>query len=290
MTGFLHVAKRQARSLSDLALLAARPVLVPDMPGAGSRPQQRLTLVVVRSPGAPRRESHLVPGSRYSVGRDSENDLVLREAGTKVSRRHFVVGYRGGQWQLSDLSMNGTYLNMESKPIGAGTRRTLSNGDRIRLGPYEIEVKLTEEAVEEPDLRANVARARDDYQELYSATTGYVAVLEAYIERLLKLIPTEVVSIYPVGRALLGNKQDGIWAIICLVVCIVFRCRLTRGSDGEPQWDAVGISAVSFIIWVYVLGSHLPGLPLSADYRVWPALAMIVWTTMTPTLFMARSA
>jgi hypothetical protein len=290
MAGFLHVAKRQARSLSDLALLAARPVQVPDMPGAGSRPQQRLTLVVIRSPGAPQRESHLVPGSRYSVGRDSDNDLVLREAGTQISRRHFVVFYRDGQWQLSDLSTNGTYLNKESRPIGAGTPRTLSNGDRIRLGPYKIEVKLMEEAVEAPDFRANVARSRDDYQELYSTATGYVAFLEAYIERLLKLIPTEVVSIYPVGRALLSNRQDGLWAVICLVVCIVFRCRLTRGSDGQPQWDAVGISAVSFIIWVYVLGSHLPWLALSADYRVWPALAMIAWTTVTPTLFMARSA
>jgi hypothetical protein len=290
MTGFLHVAKRQARSLSDLALVAAHPVLAPDMPRAGSRPQQRLTLVVIRSPGAAQRESHLVTGSRYSVGRDPDNDLVLRDAGTKISRRHFVVGYRDGNWQLSDLSTNGTYLNRESKPIGAGTRRTLSNGDRIRLDPYEIEVKLIEDAVEAPDLRGNDAGSRDDYRELYSAATGYVAALEAYIERLLKLIPTEVVSIYPVGRALLGNRQDGLWAVICLVVCIVFRCRLTRGSDGQPQWDVVGISAVSFIIWVYVLGSHLPGLTLSADYRVWPALAMIVWTTVTPTLFMARSA
>jgi pSer/pThr/pTyr-binding forkhead associated (FHA) protein len=289
MAGFLHVAKRQARSLSNLASQGTRGAAENVSPGAG--PRSRLTLVVIRSPGAGQRESHLVAGSRYSVGRDSDNDLVLREAGTKISRRHFAVGYWDEHWQLSDYSTNGTYLNRETKPIGSGARRTLNNGDRIRLGPYEIEVKITEEAVvETPDPWVESVRPRDDYQELYSASTGYVAVLEAYVERLLKLIPTEVVSIYPVGRALLGNGQDGIWAVICLIICVVFRCRLTRGSDGDPQWDAVGISAVSFIIWVYVLGSHLPGFPLPSEYHVWPALAMIAWTTITPTIFMARSA
>src|SRR3954467_13764112 len=33
--------------------------------------------------------------------------------------------------------------------------------------------------------------------------------------------------------------------------------------EGQPQWAAVGISSVSFVIWIYVLGSHIPGLYIS---------------------------
>ncbi len=56
------------------------------------------------------------------------------------------------------------------------------------------------------------------------------ASLEAYLERLLKLIPAEVVSIYPVGRPLIANDaQEGLWAVVCLVVCVIFRLKMTRG-------------------------------------------------------------
>jgi hypothetical protein len=110
--------------------------------------------------------------------------------------------------------------------------------------------------------------------------------LEAYLERLLKLIPAEVVSIYPVGRSLIDNDgQQGLWALICLAICVLFRARMTRGPDGRPQWVAISIAAISFMIWVYVLGSHVPGLTLPAGYRVWPALMLLVWTSVIPALY-----
>jgi hypothetical protein len=115
--------------------------------------------------------------------------------------------------------------------------------------------------------------------------------LDAYLERLLKLIPTEVVSIYPVGRSLIGDDaQQGLWAVVCLGVCVLFRSRMTRGPNGRPQWTAVGIAAVSFVIWVYVLGAHVLGLSLPTEYKVWPALTLLAWTTVIPVFYTGSAA
>jgi pSer/pThr/pTyr-binding forkhead associated (FHA) protein len=296
MIGFLHVAKRQALSLPRVVMLKSEPGIGDSTFGAmpellDGTPQQILTLFVVRSPSPVKPDSLSVAGGRRSVGRDPANDWVLPDRDAQISRRHFIVVYQERSWQLIDLPMNGIFLNRERRPIGPGNHRILSNGDRIRLGPYEVKVGLTDVKSDpglpgDDDDPGGADRKRPVGTDIYSAA----ALIEAYLERLLKLIPSEVVSIYPVGRSLLDGASQGFWAVICLIICVVFRSRLTRGADGRPQWDVVGISAISFVIWIYVLGSHLPGLNLFLGHQVWPALAMIVWTTITPTIYMARSA
>ena len=55
-----------------------------------------------------------------SIGRGAGNDWVLPDPERVLSKRHFAVAFRGGSWQLADTSVNGTFLNRESGPIGAG--------------------------------------------------------------------------------------------------------------------------------------------------------------------------
>src|SRR4029079_15862009 len=56
-----------------------------------------------------------------------------------------AVAYLGGGWQIADTSTNGTYLNGEGEPIGRSATRSLRDGDRIRLGAYEIEIRLVDQ-------------------------------------------------------------------------------------------------------------------------------------------------
>ena len=53
-------------------------------------------------------------------------------------------------WQLADTSTNGTFLNRENDPIGAGDLRRLRDGDRVRVGAYEIEMRLVDEEIARP--------------------------------------------------------------------------------------------------------------------------------------------
>jgi len=105
-----------------------------------------LTLTVLRGPESVSPQSREIGGGEFSIGRAPDNDWVLPDPERHLSKRHCIVALRGGDWQVADLSSNGTFLNRDLEPVGAGHVRDLRNGDRLRLGAYEIEVRIADEA------------------------------------------------------------------------------------------------------------------------------------------------
>jgi DNA-binding CsgD family transcriptional regulator len=72
----------------------------------------------------------MLEGSRLTVGRVSDNDLVLADD-PEVSRSHALFESLAGGWCLRDLSSkNGTFVNGER----VGGDRPLRSGDEIRIG------------------------------------------------------------------------------------------------------------------------------------------------------------
>ena len=115
-----------------------------------------LTLNMLRCPDAVAPQTRTVTGGEFSIGRGSENDWVLPDPERFLSKRHCLLAYRSGGWQLADLSTNGTFLNGEAEPIGHGQPRDLRDGDRLRLGAYEIELRILEAAIPQ---RASASRS-----------------------------------------------------------------------------------------------------------------------------------
>jgi len=101
-----------------------------------------LTLTILRCPEAVAPEMRTVSGGEYSIGRGADNDWVLPDPERILSKRHCLLAYRAGGWQVADLSTNGTFVNGEAEPIGHGRPRDLRDGDRLRLGAYEIEIGI----------------------------------------------------------------------------------------------------------------------------------------------------
>ncbi|MGC9271084.1 type VI secretion system-associated FHA domain protein TagH [Acidiphilium sp.] len=101
-----------------------------------------LILSVLRCPDAAPPETRRLEGGEFRIGRGPDNDWVLTDAERVLSKRHCVIAWRGGTWQIADTSTNGTYINRDTAPLGAGAIHTLADGDRIRLGAYEIEARL----------------------------------------------------------------------------------------------------------------------------------------------------
>jgi type VI secretion system FHA domain protein len=112
-----------------------------------------LTLTMLRCPNQVAPEMREVPGGEYSIGRGAENDWILADPERFLSKQHCVLAFRSGGWQIADLSTNGTFLNSDSNPIGPAARN-LNDGDRLRLGPYEIEVRV---AATQPGRRHSVS-------------------------------------------------------------------------------------------------------------------------------------
>jgi len=81
-----------------------------------------------------------IRGETMLVGRRSEPedlvpdlDLAFYDPDAYVSRRHATITRNGQQYEIIDLgSDNGTFVN--DSRLAAGEKRTLRNGDRIRVG------------------------------------------------------------------------------------------------------------------------------------------------------------
>ena len=81
-----------------------------------------------------------------TIGRSLQNDWILPDPDRFISGRHAVIDFKGGIYYLADTSSNGVYVNNEMEPIGKGNPRRLFDGDRLRLGDFEIQVAI-EQAV-----------------------------------------------------------------------------------------------------------------------------------------------
>jgi hypothetical protein len=139
-----------------------------------------------------------------------------------------------------------------------------------------------------------------------SALTG------SYMERLVKLVPAEAVAVYPLlfseanGLADPVNRARAValvsWIIFAIV--IVLRCQATAAPDRGPQVLAVAISAISYVIWVYVFGGqfgvegwlHVWLQPSSGTTALLDpdlakfksligSLALVCWTLVVPVVY-----
>jgi predicted component of type VI protein secretion system len=77
------------------------------------------------------------------IGRASGNDWVLRDPDRYVSGRHAEIEHRAGTWWLRDTSTNGTFVNDSDEALGPDRPHQLAQGDRFRIGEYEIEVEIS---------------------------------------------------------------------------------------------------------------------------------------------------
>jgi type VI secretion system FHA domain protein len=89
----------------------------------------------------------VIAGGEFTIGRGPDNDWTLVDPEKILSKRHCIIAFRAGGWQLADLSTNGTYLNRSDEPVGPQVPQDLRNGDRLQLGGYEIEITIQDDAV-----------------------------------------------------------------------------------------------------------------------------------------------
>jgi len=77
-----------------------------------------------------------------SIGRAPDNDWVLPDQKRLVSGHHCDIEYRSGGYWLRDRSTNGVFVNEAEDPVSERGPVELQDGDRLRLGDYEILVSL----------------------------------------------------------------------------------------------------------------------------------------------------
>lgn len=91
-----------------------------------------------------KRSSRLFGVSGGRVGRAQDNDWILPDPDRYISSHHCKVDFRAGQWILEDTSTNGVFINGSDTPASVEGAYTLQDGDRLRLGDYEVLVSIDE--------------------------------------------------------------------------------------------------------------------------------------------------
>jgi len=73
-----------------------------------------------------------------TIGRVDGNTMVLPDTERFISSHHAAIEDRGDGFYLVDTSINGTFVNGADQPIGHGNAYRLEDGDRIKIGEFEL--------------------------------------------------------------------------------------------------------------------------------------------------------
>jgi type VI secretion system protein len=117
----------------------------------------RLRVVSAHSKGLGETASKVFGVGGGTVGRAEDNDWVLPDPERFISGHHVRIEYRQGEYWLADTSSNGTYVNDSDTPQSEQGSYALHDGDRIRMGDYEIAVTIDANNDFPPDNSAIVA-------------------------------------------------------------------------------------------------------------------------------------
>jgi hypothetical protein len=111
---------------------------------------------------------------------------------------------------------------------------------------------------------------------------------KGYLDRLMKMVPGEVVGLYLVGSGFIPRDQAlvlAIWAFVCLIGVIAVKAYGTADPAAHvaPDWVHVAISAVAFVIWVYSIGGPFAAYNLAVPYI--GSLLVLAWTFFVPLFY-----
>ena len=111
--------------------------------------------IIDDQPSQPGRGGSIVFGvGGGGIGRAHDNDWVLPDPQRYLSAHHARVQFRDGAYYLLDTSTNGVFVNDGTVPIGRRNPYPLRDGDRLRLGEYQLSVSIDTERSEAPEASA----------------------------------------------------------------------------------------------------------------------------------------
>ena len=97
-----------------------------------------------------------------TFGRGPGNQCVLPDGERIVSSKHASITHELGQYVVTDLSTNGTFLNDSPTAIGPNNSAPLKEGDCIAMGKYLFTVSLASSVADKPAAAPTAGSFLDD--------------------------------------------------------------------------------------------------------------------------------
>lgn len=110
---------------------------------------------------------------------------------------------------------------------------------------------------------------------------------QKYRDKLLKLIPSEIIAAYMVISGLIPESKAK-WGLlivsVVLLVLVPFYLRKIHDVQPIPQ---IIFTALSFVVWVYTLGGPFK---LWGLYEAWiGSVVLVLWTLLIPLVVKAKT-
>ncbi|NLE43340.1 MAG: hypothetical protein GX620_01360 [Chloroflexi bacterium] len=133
-----------------------------------------------------------------------------------------------------------------------------------------------------------IQRLESVYRGQQATSFGTTEGFNSYLDRLLKMVPAEVISLYLVGSGLIPDDQPAalaFWTLVCLVGVVLLRVYGTAdpAEDKPTDWLHVAISSVAFLLMVYSLGGPFAAYDLHVPYL--GSLLVLAWTFFLPIFY-----
>jgi hypothetical protein len=115
---------------------------------------------------------------------------------------------------------------------------------------------------------------------------------DGYSTRIAKLIPAEALGLYGAGQAIIPVEHvDGriVLALASGVLTAVIRYQATKDEAGNPQWKAIIVAIISFILWVLTLRPPV-GIVDLEDNGFYVTLAALIWGVFVPYIYKGSPA
>lgn len=92
------------------------------------------------------------------IGRSADNDWILPDPDRYISSHHAEVRFDAGRWVLEDVSTNGIFVNGADTPQAQLGPCQLHDGDRLRMGDYDILVSIDDRMDFPPEASGQVLK------------------------------------------------------------------------------------------------------------------------------------
>jgi magnesium-transporting ATPase (P-type) len=103
---------------------------------------------------------------------------------------------------------------------------------------------------------------------------------QSYQDRLLKLIPSEIVGAYMVLQGIIPAASAKWGTLIVSAILLIMTPAYLYRLQGVQRFSQLGVTTVSFAVWVYSLGGPFQYWNL---YQPWiGSTILVLWTLTVP--------
>ncbi|MBC7226933.1 MAG: hypothetical protein H5T61_06840 [Thermoflexales bacterium] len=109
---------------------------------------------------------------------------------------------------------------------------------------------------------------------IQKAEPGIADKVQDYLSRVAAHIPSEVVAVYLLGKAVAPDEPVlGIWGIVCWVIALALRW---WGTQGQGKVLNVVMTTLAFPLWAMAIGGTILGFTLGEQISTLAVLAFAV--------------